>query len=68
MGRSKDAPSFFVSAGAKLTVIRLVGKDSPVFLMAVRTRSLDSFTAESGSPTMSKAGSPLLKSTSTLTA
>ena len=67
MGKSKAAPSFFVSAGARLTVIRLTGKEKPALRIAVRTRSRDSFTAESGRPTISKAGRPLLRSTSTST-
>ena len=47
-------------AGARLTVILLTGKTKPEFLMAVLTRSLDSLTAESGRPTISKQGSPEL--------
>ena len=43
-------------------------KNVPGLLMAAaRTRSRDSFTAASGSPTMSKDGSPCVKSHSTLT-
>ena len=59
MGRSYWDPAFFTLAGAKFTVIRLVGKCRPLFLAAARTRSRASFTAASGRPTMSKPGSPL---------
>ena len=67
IGRSKDGPSFFMSAGARFTVILFRGKLRPVFFNALRTRSLDSLTAESGSPTISKAGSPFDISVSTNT-
>ena len=39
-------------------VIRVVGNLKPVLVIAARTRSRDSFTAASGSPTMSKPGRP----------
>ena len=39
--------------------MRLTGNLKPLFLIAARTRSRDSFTAVSGSPTISKAGRPL---------
>ena len=67
MGKSKAAPSFFVFAGARLTVICFDGISQSVFLSAVLTLSFDSLTALSGSPTMSKAGKPLLISTSVST-
>ena len=67
IGRSKDGPSFFVSAGARLMVIRFAGKANPEFFMAVRTLSFDSLTAEPGSPTISKHGKPFEMSTSTWT-
>jgi hypothetical protein len=46
-------------------VSRVVGKAKPEFLMAARTRSLDSWTAVSGRPTMVKEGRPREMSTST---
>ncbi|MPN40225.1 hypothetical protein SDC9_187761 [bioreactor metagenome] len=58
IGKSNKAPSFFISAGARLTVILLTGNVNPEFVIAVLTRSLDSLTAESGSPTISKTGKP----------
>src|SRR5436190_1890945 len=67
IGRSKEEPSFFTSAGAKFTVILWAGKENPEFLTAVTTRSRDSRTPASGSPTMLKAGRPNRKSTSTQT-
>ena len=62
MGRSYTGPSFFRSAGARFTVMRRSGKSKPQLRAAARTRSLDSFTEASGSPTISKAGSPLDRS------
>ena len=59
MGRSKWVPDFFRLAGARFTVIRLTGKFIPLLLTAARTRSRASFTAASGSPTISKPGMPL---------
>ena len=67
MGRSYRVPTFFTWAGARLTVIRLTGKEKPQFLMAARTRSRASFTAASGRPTTVKAGSPPDRSHSALT-
>ena len=58
MGRSYTVPTFFRSAGARLMVMRETGKSKPLERMAERTRSRDSFTAASGRPTTSKAGSP----------
>src|SRR5579884_4567290 len=43
IGRSYAGPSFRKSAGARLTVIRLIGNKQPLFLIAERTRSRDSF-------------------------
>jgi len=57
IGRSKAEPSFFMSAGARFIVIRFCGKGKPEFFIAAFTRSFDSFTALSGSPTVAKAGS-----------
>ena len=68
MGRSKADPSFLMSAGARFTITCFRGKSNPVFLSAARTRSLLSFTAASGRPTVEKNGSPrLAMSTSTST-
>lgn len=39
IGRSKLGPDFFVSAGARLTVIFVRGKGRSEFLIALRTRS-----------------------------
>ena len=65
--RSKPAPTFFKSAGERLIRTRSAGNSNPEFVMALLILSRDSFTAPSASPTMSTAGIPLLKSTSTLT-
>ena len=67
IGRSYSAPSFFTSAGARFTVILIIGNSNPEFFMALLTLSLDSFTAESGRPTMLKDGIPGDISTSTST-
>ena len=67
MGRSKAVPSFLLSAGDKLTVIRHGGRFSPTFFRATVTRSLDSRTSVLRDPTIKKAGSPLAMSTSTET-
>ena len=58
---------FRMSAGARLTVIRPKGKRAPAFRIAVFTRSLDSWTAVSGSPTIVIPGWPFPESTSTST-
>jgi hypothetical protein len=55
------------SAGARLAVIRVCGNSNPEFWIAARTRSRDSRTAASGSPTTANEGSPELTSTSTVT-
>ncbi len=67
MGRSKWLPSLARSAGARLTVMRLGGSARPSALSAPRTRSRDSATALSGSPTTEKAGRPALICTCTST-
>ena len=67
MGRSKAVPSFFLSAGDKLTVMRHGGRFRPTFFRATDTRSLDSRTSVLREPTMKNAGSPLAMSTSTET-
>ena len=66
-GRSYTVPAFLRAAGARFTVIRDTGKPQPQLLMAARTRSRASFTAASGRPTTSKAGSPPLTAHSTST-
>ena len=67
MGRSKAGPSFFRSAGARLTVMRWSGNPMPLFFSAARTRSRDSLTAASGRPTTSNEGMPKDRFTSTAT-
>jgi hypothetical protein len=57
------------SAGARLTVMRLLcGKAKPLVASAARTRSRDSLTSVSASPTSVKLGRPLARCTSTCTA
>ena len=56
IGRSKPAPSFFMAAGARFTVIRSKGKGYPEFWIAALTLSLLSLTMLSGSPTVAKPG------------
>lgn len=65
MGRSKLGPFLRISAGARLTVMRVEGNANHEFFRALRTRSLLSCIAVSGSPTILKAGIPLLTSSST---
>ncbi len=48
-------------------VMRLVGNSKSVFNKALRTRSLLSFTAASGKPTIESDGKPLEICTSTVT-
>ena len=67
MGKSYSAPSFFTSAGERLTIILPTGKAKPQLRIAERTRSRDSLTAVPGSPTISKAGMDWEKSTSART-
>ena len=64
-GRSKPAPSFFISAGAKFTVTFFGGRQSRLFLNAVRTLSWASLTWAEGNPTIAKEGRPSLTSAST---
>ena len=59
MGRSKEGPSFRVSAGARLTVSRAMGMANPLLAMAALTRSRLSLTEASGRPMISSAGRPL---------
>ena len=67
IGRSKLGPSFLISAGARLIVVRSRGQRKPLFEIAVVTRSLLSRTAASGRPTTMTTGlpEPVLTSTST---
>src|SRR5713101_5751308 len=58
IGRSKLGPSFLMSAGARLIVVRLRDHLYALLAIAVRTRSLLSFTAAAGRPTMTIFGSP----------
>ena len=68
MGKSSRPESLGKSAGARLTVMRLLlGNSSPEFWMAQRTRSRASLTSTSASPTSVKLGKPLAKWTSTVT-
>ena len=67
MGRSNLVPSLRMSAGERFTVILFGGKDSPVFLRAVHTRSWASRTLDERYPTIENTGRPLLTSASTNT-
>src|SRR5439155_5950653 len=58
IGRSNEAPSLRMSAGARFTVILSTGKAKPALRIAVRTRSRLSRTAESGRPTVVTVGKP----------
>ncbi len=69
IGRSKRPDSFGRSAGARLTVTRLLcGNSRPLVCSAARTRSRDSLTSVSARPTSVKLGRPLARWTSTVTA
>jgi hypothetical protein len=65
IGTSNNASCFFISTGARFIVINLSGSLSPQFFSAALTRSLLSFIALSGSPTIKKFTSPNDKSAST---
>ncbi len=67
MGRSSPAPVLRTPDGAKLTVTRRDGHDRWLDSSAARTRSRDSRTAASGSPTNVKPGNPAETWTSTET-
>ena len=56
IGRSSPAPVFRTPDGAKFTVTRRDGHDSWLDSNAALTRSRDSRTAASGSPTTGEAG------------
>ncbi|KAF1021333.1 MAG: hypothetical protein GAK30_01954 [Paracidovorax wautersii] len=61
-GRSKRPESLGRSAGARLTVMRLLlGKSKPQLCSAARTRSRASLTSVSARPTSVKLGSPLAR-------
>lgn len=64
IGRSKLGHDFFMFAGARLTVILLLESFILLDFIALRSRSLLSWTHWSGNHTMVKAGSQLLISTS----
>src|SRR5947207_13465591 len=51
IGRSKPDPSFFTSAGERLTVMCRGGRKNPLLANAARTREYASRTAASGRPT-----------------
>ena len=67
IGRSKQGPAFFKSAGAKLAVINPSGQEYPLFQIAAFTLCRDSFTAVSANPTTTKFSFPPPASTSTST-
>ena len=67
IARSKPGPALRRSAGARFAVIRCSGNSKPELTIAARTRSRDSRTAASGSPTSEKAGRPRWMSISTST-
>ena len=67
MGRSRWEPSFNRSAGARLIVTRLSGKEKPELVMALLTRSRASEMVLFAIPTILKAGRPLFMSPSTST-
>jgi len=50
IGRSKNGPSFLLSAGARLTTILLLGNSRPEFFIALLTLSFDSLILTSGRP------------------
>ena len=58
IGRSKPEPSLRSSAGARLTVMRPVGKLSSAAEIPLLTRSRASWQARSARPTMAKPGMP----------
>ena len=60
IGTSYIGPSFFLSAGERLTVMRPTGNCIKLFFIAARTLSRDSETAASGRPTRSNFGNARL--------
>ncbi len=67
IGKSKRPPVLRMSAGPRLTVIRLCGNSRLQFEIAPRTRSLLSRTAASGRPTIENLGRPPDRNTSIVT-
>ena len=67
IARSYAEPSFFLSAGARFSVISASGKKNPLLINAARILSFASFIAASGSPTISKSGRRFCASHSTVT-
>ena len=67
IGKSRLVPFFINSAGARLMVTFLSGKEKPELTRAERTRSLASLMVLLAMPTMLKAGRPLFISPSTST-
>ncbi len=67
MGKSRPVPFFISSAGARLIVTFLSGKEKSELTRAERTRSLASLMVLLAMPTMLKAGRPLFISPSTST-
>ena len=66
MGRSNAEPSFLMSAGARLTVMRFMGYCIPMFVMAENMRLWASRTALSARPDRNSL-SPITELTSTVT-
>ena len=66
-GKSKRPPVLRISAGPRLTVMRLSGNPRLQLEIALRTRSLLSRTAASGSPTTENVGKPPPRNTSMVT-
>jgi hypothetical protein len=60
IGKSKAAPSFLKSPGARFIVTRVLGREKPEFDKLDNILSKDSFTAVSGKPTKTQRGSPFL--------
>ncbi len=67
MGRSNRPDSLGISAGARFAVSLRYGNSKPAVWMAARTRSRDSRTSTSGSPTRLKLALPLATCSSTVT-
>jgi len=67
IGRSNAVPSFLISAGARLTVIRRLGRPNPLLRSAAATRSRPSRTDPCANPTIVNAGSADASATSART-
>ena len=63
IAKSKDEPSFLISAGAKFTLIFFPTNFIPLFFIATLILSLDSFMLVPSIPTISQCGIPADKST-----